>query len=181
MKLGDNGKVGSIDIVFDEFTPCLIEKSTGKVFDTEFNKVDKEKVTGLRKKGWRFTWTKPFKSGYDVYELRLKGDYEVQGLMAIRPEPGSKAVHIDIVETAPHNFGSSGIYKGVGAHLFAIAVKISFEQGFDGYVYFTAKSDLIEYYEAELGAILVNARLRIMVIDEEAALVLYKRYFKESR
>ncbi len=60
-----------------------------------------------------------------------------------------------------------------------IDIKISFEQGFGGFVYFTAKSDLIEYYKEEFGAILINARDRTMVIEEEAAIKLYKLYFKE--
>lgn len=37
--------------------------------------------------------------------------------------------HIDIVEAAPFNVGHAGKYKGVGAHLFAIACKLSWDEG----------------------------------------------------
>jgi hypothetical protein len=47
------------------------------------------------------------------------------------------------VEAAPHNVGKMGKYKGVGAHLFAIACKLSWDAGNEGYVQFTAKTDMI--------------------------------------
>lgn len=62
--------------------------------------------------------------------------------------------------------------------LFAEAVKQSFEHGFDGVVYFKAKTDLIEHYQNELGAVLINPRERIMAIDERSAKNLYDRYNK---
>ena len=37
--------------------------------------------------------------------------------------------NVDIVETAPHNYGHNGKYEGVGGHLFAIACKVSMESG----------------------------------------------------
>ena len=71
-------------------------------------------------------------------------------------------------------------YSGIGGHLFAEAVKESMEQGFDGYVYFKAKTDLIEHYQKELGAVLINPRERIMAIDERSAKVLYDKYYKDK-
>lgn len=59
----------------------------------------------------------------------------------------------------------------------AEAVRESFKQGFGGYVYFTAKSDLIRHYQEELGATLINPRLRIMAIEERSAKKLYDRYY----
>ncbi len=92
------------------------------------------------------------------------------------------AYHIDIAEAAPfnnphHKSYVKKEYDGVGGHLFAEAVRKSYEDGFGGAVYFTAKSDLIEHYQKELGAILTNPRLRLMFIDETAAMKLYERYY----
>lgn len=44
-------------------------------------------------------------------------------------------------------------YKGIGAHLFAIAAKISFDKGYDGFVQAKAANrKLLEYYICKLGA-----------------------------
>ena len=51
------------------------------------------------------------------------------------------------------------------------------ENGFGGYTYFMAKSTLAEHYNKVLGAIIVNPRLRIMAIEEDAAQALIKKYF----
>jgi len=53
---------------------------------------------------------------------------------------------VDIVETASHNYSPTGRYEGVGAYLFAIACQVSLDAGCDGFVAFTSKSDLVEYY-----------------------------------
>lgn len=49
------------------------------------------------------------------------------------------AVRVYLVESHPKNRGRSGEFEGVGAHLFAIAVKEAKERGFDA-VYFTPKN-----------------------------------------
>ena len=56
--------------------------------------------------------------------------------------------------------------------------KFSLDNGCDGFVAFTAKSDLIEHYQKELGAFLVIDRR--MCIDDIAAGKLIEKYFKEE-
>ena len=51
----------------------------------------------------------------------------------------------------------------------------SFELGYDGYVEFTAKTKLIEYYKRELGALVIGGQK--MVIDEIAAKKLVEKYY----
>lgn len=171
--------MNTIGIEIDKLTLCLENRETGALINTWCSRITLDKVKGLKRKGWKFDWTKPFKDGLEVYQLNLAGDDEIQGLIAIELDKSNAAVHIEIVETAPHNFGSHGKYKGTGGHLFAIAVKLSMENGFGGFVYFTAKTKLIEHYIKALGATLVNATTGMMAIEEDAAARLYKSYFKE--
>ena len=84
---------------------------------------------------------------------------------------------VEIAETAPHNYGHKGIYAGVGAHLFAIACQVSFDAGYDGFVAFTSKSDLVEYYKEKLNAGVFRGRR--MYIDEEAARILLDKYMRK--
>jgi hypothetical protein len=166
-----------IEIEIDSLTCCLRNRRTREVVNTEYSPITLTEVQDLRKKGWRFDWTEPFKNSYDVYRLTIVDDKDIQGLVALKPEKNNHAVYIDIVESAPSNVGRGGRYEGVGGHLFAIAAKVSMENGFGGYTYFMAKSTLAEHYNKVLGAIIVNPRLRIMAIEEYTAQALVKKYF----
>lgn len=100
----------------------------------------------------------------------------VQGRIAFRIDGG--VADVDIIESAPHNIGHLGKYIGVGGHLFAIACEGSMKAGCDGYVAFTAKTNLINHYKEALGAQVINGQR--MYIDDVAARELIAKYL-ESR
>ena len=81
------------------------------------------------------------------------------------------------MEAAPFNVGKDGKYKGVGAHLFAIACKLSWDVGNEGYVQFTAKSDLVDHYQKTLQAKAID--WHNMYIDSYGAVALINKYFRE--
>lgn len=85
-------------------------------------------------------------------------------------------VYLRLNESAPFNLGRNKVYLGVPGNLVAFICRISFHRGFEGYVSFTAKTQLIEHYEKTLGAINVGGHL--MVINTDAALRLIDKYFK---
>lgn len=115
---------------------------------------------------------------YEVYELLLKDDTQVQGMIALKHIRDQFYTHVDIVEAAPENIGHLGKYKGVGAHLFAIACKLSWDVGNEGYVQFTAKTNLVEHYRETLGARNIDSQK--MFIDSYGALKLIRTYFPEE-
>lgn len=163
-----------IDILIDSLTNCLIDNITGKEVETEY----RLRTTSIKPKdykGWKFNWSITEKNGYDIYELFLKDNDTVQGRISLKIDRG--VADVDIVETAPHNYGHMGMYEGIGAHLFAIACQVSLEAGCDGVVAFTSKSDLVDYYKEKLNAIEVwNKRL---VIFEDSAQRLINKYIKK--
>ena len=59
--------------------------------------------------------------------------------------------------------------------LFAEIARISFEKGYDGYVSFLAKTNLIEHYKKTLGA--KQLSYIEMYIDDEAVMKLVKKYY----
>jgi len=83
-----------------------------------------------------------------------------------------------LAESAPHNRGKGKQYEGVGGHLFAIAIKLSMVNGFDGYVFFNAKNmKLVKHYSETLGATEVPTRVheyRMEVLEEVAKNVINK-------
>lgn len=174
-------KDGIIDVEVDEMTPCLRKVSTGELVETTIRRIS---PTRAMCKNWEFDWTRPERSGFEVYALRVKGDRAIQGMIAMKNDPTNLAVNVDIVESAPQNSPHNRLnttgekeYTGVGGHLFAEACRRSFEQGYDGFVYFKAKSRLVEYYERLLGAKLINAREHLMLIETKEALRLVERYY----
>ena len=162
-----------IEIQIDELTDCLVERETGKLVDTYYEKRNAP-IKPKDFKGWKFDWSKPEKNGYDIYELFLKDSKTVQGRIAYRVDGG--VVDVDVVESAPQNIGHNGKYEGVGGHLFALACQASFEAGCDGFVAFTSKTNLMEHYKESLGAEVIGGQR--MCIDEKAARILTEKYLK---
>ena len=142
-----------IAFIIDELTPCLTDALTGETFQTEV--VELKRKSFLSKfnadTGWYVDWG-AFPVGIRVFALVLKGTMDIQGLIAVSPNASkdTRALHIHWACTAPHNnIWEYGVqkYKGVGGHLFAIAADLSFQYGFDGYVYGEAMDeDILNYY-----------------------------------
>jgi hypothetical protein len=108
--------------------------------------------------------------------LTISGNPEIiQGLISITER--EDYVYMHLIESAPFNLGRKKVYVGVPGNLVAFACRLSFHRGFEGYVSFTSKTQLIEHYQNTLGAINVGGHL--MVINTDAALKLIDKYFKK--
>lgn len=176
------GKCMEMDIIIDSLTDCLVCSETGEEKNTEYRLATKtiteQDAAELKAKGWKFDWSIPHQNGYEVYELLLENDDEVQGMIALKHVRNQYYTHVDVVESAPINVGTRGRYKGVGAHLFAIACKLSWDAGNEGYVQFTAKSDLVNHYMEMLNAKCID--WHTLYIDSYGAVELINKYFKEG-
>lgn len=164
-----------IDVLIESFTPCLVERATQTTVSTSYRTLEKSEIETFAS-GWRFNWLDPLENDFKVYGLTLESG-ELQGLIAIKPSNGF--LEVSLVESAPHNVGSTGKYDGVGAHLFAIATKISFERGFDGFTSFVSKTGLVEHYKKTLLATQIGNTQK-MYLDTIAAKTLMRTYFKKE-
>ena len=81
-----------------------------------------------------------------------------------------------LLESAQFNLGEQKLYEGVAGNLVAYACKVSFQKGYDGFVAFTAKSQLIKHYEETLGT--YHFKNQRMIIDTNSARYLITKYFK---
>lgn len=163
-----------VDILIDSLTNCLIDRVTGIEVKTEY-RMRETQIKPKDYKGWKFNWNITERNGYHIYELFIKGDDTVQGRISLKIDGG--VADVDIVETAPHNYGHMGMYEGIGAHLFAIACQVSLEAGCGGVVAFTSKSGLVDYYKEKLNA--VEVWTRRLVIFEDAAQILLDKYIRK--
>ncbi|WP_145949522.1 hypothetical protein [Paenibacillus sp. Y412MC10] len=166
-----------IEIEIDELTPCLIHRESGEYYKTVVEPLSESDLPMLTKRhGWgNFDWSIEHAApNRHVYKLRVEGSDVIQGLISFEIAQGY--VDVFLVESAPWNIGAgTKEFVGVGAHLFAIACKHSFELGFEGVIAFTSKTNLISHYEDTLGAIRIGGHL--MTIETSAAYKLVERYF----
>ena len=165
-----------IDIEIDKLTSSLENVITGDSFPTDIIVMDQNDLKSITKKdGWLFNWKEEFtKPDRDVYKLTIVNNQKViQGLVSLSVKPDH--VYMHLIESAPFNKGKNKVYAGVPGNLVAFACKLSFQRGFEGYLSFLSKTNLIDHYEKTLGAI--HAEGQLMVINTTAALRLTNKYF----
>ena len=161
----------------DRLTDSILNTISGDSFQTEVSTLKKSDLENIQKQnGWYFDWAKEFNDlTKEVYKLVIVNNPKIiQGLLSISFE--SDHVFMNLLESAPFNLGKEKLYEGVPGNLVAYACKTSFQQGLDGFVAFTAKSELIKHYEETLGA--YHFKNQRMILDTEAARNLVMKYFK---
>ena len=131
-------------------------------------------------KKWLFDWSKTEKKGYKILALYVEGDNRIQGAISIRENPQNMSIEIDIVESAPFNSSynkkvKDKEYNEVGICLFTEVCKRSFDLGYDGYVEFIAKSNLVKYYMDNMRTIPIDAQR--MYINTSGAKWLIEKYY----
>jgi len=167
-----------LDFEIDKLTHSLEDASTGEVLFTEVLPLEKADLKIITKKlGWKFNWKTEFVvTEKQVYKLILQNQPQViQGLISFTIEIDH--VFMNLIETAPHNYGKNKKYYGVMGNLVAFGCKLSFEKGFEGCMAFIAKTKLIPHYEKELGAELLWGQR--MSIETEASIKLINLYYPE--
>ncbi len=165
-----------INVVVDEMTPCLKDTRTGELVGTEVIRIVRRSF--LRKynerNGWYVNWASLLDE-CEVYALVVEGSVDIQGLVAVADDTAAQALRVAWMCTSPDNnklLVDTPRYTGVGGHLFAIAVQLSQERGFDGYIYgFAANRRLLEHYIEAFGAehLGVLHPYHIMINDATAA------------
>ena len=132
-----------IDILIDELTNSIRHRITNTSVETVIQKINPNELFQL--KNWQFDWQQESRNN-DVYKLTVvELPEKIQGVISMQIKKGY--ILVSLVENAPFNIGKNGIYEGVAGNLFAFACKLSLEMGFEGFVSFIAKTDLIEHYK----------------------------------
>ena len=131
----------------------------------------------LKKDGWNFNWRQLFKErNTRTFVLRTKEkSLNVEGVLQLRVE--NDMLIMDVVEIAPHNFGSKNkMFDYVAGCLIAFACRESFQilGNYQGFLTFKPKTDLIDLYINKYGATLISGQR--MYIDSETGLKLIDKY-----
>lgn len=167
-----------LDFLIDKLTNSIENVNSGDSFPTEVSILLKEDLKSITKrKGWKFNWGVEFKNPkIEIYKLTISNNPNIiQGLVSL--EIKSDHIFMNLIESAPFNIGKNKTYIGVPGNLVAFVCKVSFQRGYDGFVSFVAKTQLIEHYIKSLGAYHFGGQL--MIIDNKSALSLIGKYFKD--
>ena len=139
---------------------------------------------------WQTNWMSSFVSGLPNKVALCRGETnELLGLMSYELDQGSLAVEIIYLESARHSNanllhaeGGHKRYYGIAKALFAYAVQVSVDAGFDGVLVFKAKtSKLLDYYARAFGARRAAAYDPFrMIIWEDAAERIIEEFRRDS-
>ena len=139
--------------------------------------------------GWQTQWTTQAAQAMpNKVALRRRDNGELLGLMSYQIDRKGYAVKIVYMESAGHSNAKllrqtarPKKYVGIARAMFAYAIQISIELGFDGVLYFRAKtSELREYYGKEFGAVPLGQYDPFrMIIWEDAAQAILASYENE--
>lgn len=153
------------------------------IFDLGKNKpVEAEIIQVLEKlplklEGWKFDWNTLIKEkNTKTYILRLKNNpLNIEGIVQLKIE--LDMLIMDLIEIAPHNYSSlNKKFDDVAGCLIAFSCRESFKNKGDykGFLTFTSKTNLIEWYKKKYGA--VQALGQKMYIDSNIGLKLIEKY-----
>ena len=141
-------------------------------------------------KDWQTSWTTAFALGLpNKVALRRTDDGELLGLMSYELDEKGLAVEVIYMESARHSNanllhaeGGHKRYYGIAKALFAYAVQVSVDAGFDGVLVFKAKtSKLLDYYARAFGARRAAAYDPFrMIIWEDAAERIIEEFRRDS-
>lgn len=166
-----------LDFVIDKLTNSIQNTISGDSFATEVLRLTNSDLKQITKtNGWNFNWKSELRdNSKDLFKLTITNNPNIiQGLLSISIEQDH--VYMHLLENASFNIGKNKLYEGVPGNLVAHACKVSFQQGHNGFVAFTAKTRLIEHYEKTLGAYTIGGHR--MIIATDAAKILVDKYFK---
>lgn len=173
-----------LDVVIDEITPCLKDSQSNIYVDTDYKMIGHiSSSTALQMQKyekWNFNWSDPDLEDCSIYALYVKDTKQTQGLIACREykDQNQAKGYIEVVlaEANPKNVGKGGRYKGVGAHLFSIASRLSLDLGYGGYVTFISKTDLVQHYIDELHAeVLFGSNMQLNTEASKRLVAIYDK------
>lgn len=163
------------NIKIDKLTRSIENAITGDSFKTEVLKITKTDIKLLKAKDWLFDWKSEVADPHKmVYKLVISDNISImQGLVSLQDR--GDHIYMHLIESSKFNRGAKKVYLGVPGNLIAYACKLSFENGYGGFISFESKTKLIKHYQETLGAHVLFGNF--MALDTRAAQKLIMQYF----
>jgi hypothetical protein len=158
--------------------PWTIENATThETFEAIITRLVPGKRAAIGKPNFKFDWKAELQQEErQVFKLTTPHNPAIiHGLLSLSPEQGCVKMHL--IESARFNQGSGKQYIRVAGNLIACACRLSFNWHSEGYVFFQAKTGLVDHYQRSYGAKPVRPGQPLMMIDSEAAKRLLDTYY----
>lgn len=145
----------------------LIDRNTG--FRLK-GKIEKMRLSDFERLNidlnFSFNWKK--ESLNELYAIKFAEGEEILGLMSLIDHPSEFRIHINLLESAISHRGKNKQILNIPGCLIAYACKLSFMNGYNGFVSLIPKTELIEYYINTYGFTKVGRQLAIFDEDSES-------------
>lgn len=132
----------------------LIKNTSNAEFTAQVERFTKKNLKELSSE-WKFNWKQLFKEAAQLFMIVY--DKEIQGIIKLEEENEAYYV-LKNIEVAPWNYGSKGKYRNIAEILMSYACLMSFKLNtghYKGFLVFTSKGNLIEYYQKKYKAELI--------------------------
>lgn len=149
---------------------------TQEIFAATITRIAPGQRVALGRPAFGFKWKDEIAApGRQVFRLTTAQNPGItHGLLSLSPAQGCVEMHL--IESAKFNRGPHKQYLRVAGNLITQACRLSYEWGHDGYVFFMAKTGLVDHYQRAYGAKQVRQGQQ-MAIEPAAARLLLNRYY----
>jgi hypothetical protein len=141
-----------ISIPVDRLTESIEDAETGERHETALLRVQPEQAHTIKKSHWLFDWHWEIKQPErEIYKfVKVVEPRVIRGLVSL--EDMGNPLHLHLIENAKANRLKNKKYLGVAGNLFAFACKRSFELGYEGFITFDSKTNLVNHYIRSFGS-----------------------------
>lgn len=149
---------------------------THEIFEARIDRIMPGQRIMVGRPNFDFSWKAEISNPErQVFKLTTAlNSSKISGLLSLTPQQGS--ICMNLLESARFNRSPNKQYLRVAGNLIAYACRLSYQMGNDGYVYFDAKTSLIDHYRQAYGATQFGRQL--MAIEPAAAYRLLDYYHR---
>lgn len=138
----------------------LVEIKTGKKVEAYIKRLTFLEIRRL-KNNHRFLFDWSLEIDYEVYQISLKGEVEILGLISISDISRELRIHINLIESSIENKGNKKQFDYIPGCLIGFACQLAFLKGYGGFVSLKAKTQLIDHYRKKYDFISIGAQMAI--------------------
>lgn len=128
----------------------LEDTLTGQRLPATISRLSRKEVMLIHKsRRFHFKWNKEVE--FEVYGLRIDASGEIIGVVSIERNRDEFAIKVRLIANAKEHTGVGKRLDRIAGSLLAFVCRISFDLGFEGFVYLIPKTQLVKVYRDKYG------------------------------